>query len=302
MPKARGAPSAPRTPAPGPTAKGLIYLYAILEPGTPAHAALRAGRMAGLHPDAPLFPIEVAGLVAAVSRVPAEQFQEEPLNALLADLSRLAPLAVQHEAAIRALLPLAPALIPTAFGAVYQGTERIADLLRERGAELRSILDRVRDKQEWGLKVFGDPAALRHAAELNSPELRHLADETAAAGPGRAYLLGKRRERLLAQETSRFVADVVDRLVERFAAHSADTLLDNLSAAQAHLAEPRGKAEWLEPRLLAKAAFLVHASQVDAFQAQADDLRRTHAPLGLTLELSGPWAPYSFVGVGRGVA
>jgi hypothetical protein len=266
----------------------LLYLYGIVEAGTAAERLLASGQVPGLAPDAPLFPLAVGSLVAAVSRVPAATFEEEPLNALLADLPRLAPLAVGHEAALAALVPNAPALVPMTFGAVYRDPAGVEALLRERAADFRARLDRVRDRYEWGVTVSRDAARWRASAEALSPELQELAAEISQAGPGRAYLLGKQRERLLAAEADRLAVTTLDELMERLAAASAAVRRD-----------PPPPTPPDEAAVVLVAAFLVDATAGEAFRAAVAELHRAYQPRGLRLELSGPWAPYSFVG-GRG--
>jgi hypothetical protein len=48
--------------------------------------------------------------------------------------------------------------------------------------------------------------------------------------------------------------------------------------------------------LVLKVAFLVKTSHVADFRAVAAEQARDLAPRGLILDLTGPWAPYSFVG------
>jgi hypothetical protein len=281
----RGGPAATASRRSGRPKDDLLYLYCIVEAGTPAHQVLGRRTLPGLDPGSPLFPIESGDLVAAVSRVPADIFQEDPLNALVADLPRLAPYALRHEEAVRALLNQAPALLPMAFGAVYQGTQGVVALLGERAADLRQRLDLVRGKQEWGLKVFRDLPRSTAAAETESELLRNLAAEIAQATPGRAYLLRKKSARLLASEADQVTRDALDAIMRNLADISVVTRQDPIAA------EPAGAI-----RLVLKAAFLVEAARVNAFRSQADELQSRYQPLGLSIEASGPWAPYSFVG------
>ena len=50
------------------------------------------------------------------------------------------------------------------------------------------------------------------------------------------------------------------------------------------------------PRLVLKASFLVDNRAGETFRSRAAELARTFSPGGLRVDLSGPWAPYSFVG------
>ncbi|HEY7061220.1 MAG TPA: GvpL/GvpF family gas vesicle protein [Chloroflexota bacterium] len=269
----------------------LLYLYGIVEADSEAARLLARRAVRGLDPAEPLFPITVGDLMAAVSRVPAATFEEEPLNALVADLPRLAPLAVQHEETVRALLPAAPALVPMAFGAMYRGPARVEALLRERGDEFRALLGRVRGKYEWGLKVYRDAARWLASADEASDELRRLANEIARTSPGRAYLLGKQRERLRAAEADRLAAAALDEMLSR---------LEALSAASRR--NPLGAAQPGSTQLLLNAAFLVETAATERFRTAAAELERVYGLRGLSGELSGPWAPYSFVGAGSGAA
>lgn len=265
------------------TSPYLFYLYCIFESGTEAKRWLEERCIPGLEPEEPLFPVEAAGLVAAVSRVPGETFQEEPLHALLKELPRLAPFALRHDEAIRALLPLAPALVPMTLGAVYRSPQKVADLLQERAPLFQDLLASLRGKQEWGVKVFRDNLRLLEAA-ANSDQLRRLAEEAAQSGPGKAYLIRKQRERLLLNEA------------ERLASQSLEVILQDLTAVSdaVHVDEVPATQPSSLPLAL-KASFLVEASMVEAFRSVAVGLEGSYAPLGLHLELNGPWAPYSFV-------
>jgi hypothetical protein len=263
----------------------LLYLYAVLEPGSPAYTALQAGTVQGMEVGAPLFPVSAAGLVAAVSRVPSATFGEESLNALVTDLPRLAPYAVLHEQAIAQLLPDAPALVPMTFGAVYRSALRVQQLLEERAPHFRALLDRTRDKREWGIKLVQHLPEVVKAVETKSAALRELNEEIAAATPGRAYLLSRRLQQVIAAEANRLVEEACQSVLQRLGTVSEAVRRDALTANPADAAQ-----------LAFKASFLVTESQFRDFEDAAAQVAADLAPQGLELECSGPWAPYSFVG------
>jgi hypothetical protein len=266
------------------TAETLAYLCCIVEAATPAHRLLARGAVAGIVPGEPLFPVEAAGLVAAVGRVPPEVFGEQALDALLADLPRLAPFAVAHDAAVRALFAAAPAIIPLSFGVVYRGPERVAALLRERAQTFRRALDGVRGREEWGLVVTHDPARIERLVEAESAEVAQLTRAAAAATPGRAYLLERRRAQARATAARALTRQMLGAIVER---------LTGASVAMRAEEVPQGRPDMTGVAF--KGAFLVETARAAAFGAVVEELQREHVPRGLTLALSGPWAPYSFV-------
>lgn len=264
--------------------QSLVYLYCIVEAGTEAQRLLEERHVPGMDPDEPLFPIAAAGLVAAVSRVSAAQFAEEPLNALAADLEQLAPLAVRHEETVRALLPAASSVIPMTFGTIYAGPERVTGLLNQGAEDFRRMLAHVRNRREWGVKVFADRDRLLEAAERGSAEVRRLEEETNRASPGKAYLLGKRRERLVNEQAGLIARQALQTIAGQLGAASADSRFEEIAATEEQSIQ-----------LVLKAAYLVDDEATERFQTLAAELSATYAPLGLQSDLTGPWAPYSFV-------
>jgi hypothetical protein len=261
----------------------LLYLYAILARDSAAHELLQQGAVRGIH-DGTLFAVPSESLVAAVSEVPASRFEEAPLNALLRDLEQLAPFAVHHEAAIQALLPAAPALIPMTFGTVYRDPASVARMLEERDAEFCALLAQLEGRQEWGLRVVQD-AALALAAVEQADAVRTLDDAISRATPGRAYLLGRRRAALVQEQAAQQVASTLTAIVER---------LEGASVAWREYPIVR---EAVDPApLVLRAAFLVETAGADRFQQEAAKLDQGYQNQGYRLTVDGPWAPYSFVG------
>ena len=278
--------SAPRA-ASATTSVDLLYLYAVLDAGGPGHEQLRSGTVAGLVDGLPLFPIERGPLVAAVSRVPADRFGEAEIDALTSDLSRLALLALRHEEAIRVLRPTADALVPLTFGAVYRESASVQELLETRREELRSTLDRVRHRDEWGVKAFRDTARFRSTVEVTSDALRQLDVDLRAAMPGRAYLLRKQRERRVLEEVERETELAAATIFGRLASTAAEARRESL---------PPGASN--RPLVL-KGALLMERERDRDLEARFVELDSEYAPRGLSLELTGPWAPYSFAGPSR---
>jgi hypothetical protein len=264
----------------------LVYLYCLVDSGSTAHQLLRERQVAGLIDGMPLFPIEAADLVGAASDVPATLFAEAPLNELVADLPRLTPFAIRHQSAIATLFAAAPAMIPVGFGSVYRDPAGIARMLQERVDDFRPLLARVRDRQEWGLRVTADAALLRSSAESASETLQKLAADAASAPRGRAYLLTKQRERLINAEADRLAGEALTALLQQLTDAADEVRQDALPTDQ--VAGNR--------QLVLKAAFLVQSANAAAFRAVAAEQARLLTPRGLMLDLTGPWAPYSFVG------
>ena len=119
----------------------LIYVYAVLPEPV-------AGDLSGI--DArPVRWIAEGGLAAAVSEVPSEEFDEQPLNEHVRDMGWLGPRAVAHQEVNYRLHADGEASVPLSFGTVFRDDERVRQLLRDEAPVLAERLGAVRGCAEW---------------------------------------------------------------------------------------------------------------------------------------------------------
>lgn len=222
-------------------------------------------------------------LAAAVSHVPAEDFEEAPLNERIRDLRWLEPRAVAHQTVTARLHELSPAVLPLSFGTVFRNEERVRDLLRNAGSSLRERLERVAGRSEWVLAVHRDAEAALASLDA-SPRLRGLLAEVQTAPPGRAHLLKRRLAEARQAELRRADAEVEARL---------STALGEV--ADAVFSEPL-PAEAAERPMWRGSLLVGRAREADLVQA-LDGLRQELESRGYSLVLTGPWPAYRFGGL-----
>ena len=237
------------------------------------HAICAAG--AG-RPEPDTQRVEEAGLAAICSRL--DEGADE------ADPAWLAAAAQRHHAIVQRLFEAAPVL-PIRFGTLIDGGD-LAPLLMNNRAALSAELERLTGLAEWGAKIFADPDALVRAAEQSDADIAALDAELAASSPGRAFLLKRQREAALSEAAQRHTGTVVERIRAALSASAIEDAELPLPAVM-----PAGN------EMLANLAFLVREPDGDAFAAAADAAaREAH----VEVEISGPWAPYSFVRLNLG--
>lgn len=237
------------------------------------HAICASG---GTVPSPETETIERAGLAAICS--PLDEGADD------ADPVWLAAAAQRHHAIVQRLFEAAPVL-PIRFGTLIDKSN-VEPLLGKNQAELCSELERLRGRAEWGAKVLADPAALASAAEQSDADIAALDAEVAASSPGRAFLLKRQREVALSDALRRHADNVVEQVRNRLSSAAIDS---------AELAVPAVMPAGRE--ILANLAFLVSETDAQSFTAAADAVARE---VGLEVEISGPWAPYSFVRLNLG--
>ncbi|AKS32461.1 GvpL/GvpF family gas vesicle protein [Mycolicibacterium goodii] len=248
-----------------------VYLYAIAD----AAIADSLGELVGVD-DAQVRTVVEGPLAAIVASVDRGRFSEQSIRAHLEDLNWLERLArAHHEVVDRAAQAFS--IAPVRMATVYLEDSGVRELLRERRDELAETLERVRGRSEWGVKGYAAPADT--GAEPDSPQVP-------SDKPGTSYLMRRRTERTRAAQHRERVAEAADKLHHELAGLAVD---HRLYPPQ----DPRltGRSD----EMVLNAAYLVDdagaarlAQRVDA--VNGDELR---------LELTGPWAPYSFTSLGQ---
>jgi hypothetical protein len=265
-------------PAPAPEPTGQVeWLYAVGRAG----AVGSPPGNTGVH-GAPVHLVEEGGLAALVSPVPLPEFGEARLTESLNDLAWLEDVARAHQRVVDAAFEEGP-VVPLRLCSIYATPDRVRDLLREDGERFAGLLAAVEGKQEWSVKLFADPARL--AGTGDQPESR--GGEDAALGTGGAYLARRRSERAAREAADRLAGELVEEVHARLQDWAADAVV-----GRPQNPELSGHSE----EMLLNGSYLVEAEGAERFAALVDELRAHYEHVGATLELSGPWPPYNFIG------
>ncbi|MEV5342252.1 GvpL/GvpF family gas vesicle protein [Streptomyces sp. NPDC052676] len=252
----------------------LSYAYAVVRSSaTAAPAALSGVRgVAG----APVTLVRAGPVAAAVSPVPADEFSETALTARLEDLDWLEATARAHHVVVDALAAHTTVL-PLRLATVYRDDARVERMLNARERDFTSLLDRLDGHLEWGVKVYAeaDPAP--------PPEQDAPAGEP---GSGRAYLRRRRQQYRTREDVWRAAEEAARRTAE---------LARGLAVDRARHRPQQGDLAAVPGRHVANVAndaYLVPRHLAEEFRERmrhaADDLP------GVRVEVTGPWAPYSF--------
>ncbi|MFF8289864.1 GvpL/GvpF family gas vesicle protein [Streptomyces sp. NPDC016309] len=214
-------------------------------------------------------------LVAVTGSVAPEEFDEGPLRARLEDLDWLAATARAHDAVVAALSTVTCPL-PLRLATVCRDDSGVRRLLEDGHDRFVRALERLDGRVEWGVKVYAEPGA------GTAPEPAPEAPATGAAG--RDYL----RRRLQARRTRDGDWQRADALCRRL----HDELSRYAEATTVHRPQDARLSGASGVNVL-NAAYLVDRALSQRFVALVDE---TPEP-GVRVELTGPWAPYSFAGI-----
>jgi hypothetical protein len=241
------------------------YAYAVARSFDPA-------RLAGVRgvDGAEVRLVAYRDLVAVVSPVPLTEFDEAALRAKLERLPWLEATARAHHAVVDAVAASSVTL-PLRLATVYRGDERVADVLRQGYRRFRAALDRLTGRVELGVKVSTDPQSMAPTAAPSS------------SSPGRDYLRRRRAQHRARDDAWQRAAAAAQRV---------DATLAGLAVDSRQRPPQRPQLSGAPGENVLNAAYLVDTGRTEEFAALTRRLD-AEAP-GTRIELTGPWAPYSF--------
>ncbi|MEU4466796.1 GvpL/GvpF family gas vesicle protein [Streptomyces sp. NPDC024017] len=220
----------------------------------------------------PLRVLAAGPLHLIVQDVPAADFGEDALTERLNRPEELERCARAHHRGVETAASTGP-VVPLPMATLYLDDRNAVRAVTGRADSLRALLDRLRNRTEWAVKVHG-PATER-------------ASGAAGDGPadGRSYLRrasARRRTEREAREHALAQAHAVDRELRRYAV-----------AATRHRPQSEQLTGRSVPQLL-NAAYLVDDGQRAEFVRAVGELARDAHRTAVEVTMSGPWIPYSF--------
>lgn len=161
-------------------------------------------------------------------------------------------------------------IFPMQFGMLITNIDQLAAVASEHNDLLDEYFELAEDCDEWALKLLVDP-------EPDVPK--------APAKDGMSYLLGI-RQRQVEKEQRR----------QRRATASSEALepLASQSRATRELPVADNGALIGNREVLANHALLITRSLLEPFQTSVEQAKQSLGEIGIHLELTGPWPPYSF--------
>ncbi|MEU5534439.1 GvpL/GvpF family gas vesicle protein [Streptomyces sp. NPDC020362] len=256
----------------------VTYAYAVLR----SHEEKLAGVLDGVKgvAGAPVHLVAAgpgSGLAAAVSPVPAQDFEESALRRHLEDLDWLEAVARAHHTVIEALAAHTTVL-PLRLATVYLDDGRVRTMLREDAEQFSQAVRRLAGHLEWGVKIYVEPP----------PEPQGY-DEAGAVGtadglgPGRAYLRARRSQRHSRDESYR---------AARQAAERVEGIGHDMAAGHARHRVQQGVLAAGAGENVVNDAYLVAHENAAEFRTRV--IEAGQGLPGVRIDVTGPWAPYSF--------
>ena len=146
---------------------------------------------------------------------------------------------------------------------------------------LKSKVEKVRDKAEYGVQVFWEPQVIARSLIKTSPEISQLEEEMKSQLRGVAYLYKQKLENTLKRELESKADQCFRDFYERIRRHVDNIIVEKTKPGDQNT-QMIMNLSCLLPR--------------DKSAELGEELENISSMEGFSVRFTGPWPPYSFVG------
>ena len=255
------------------------YLYCVADAGE--RASLGEIGIEG----AEVYTIPHRDICAVVHDCPAQPYQSGDQEVVKAWV-------MTHQKVVDAAGARWGTVLPLSFDAIIKGEsgssaeQNVRRWLQSEYEALKTKMDKVRGKAEYGVQVFWDPKPVAQELTETIPEIRKLQEEIRSKPKGLAYMYRQRLESLIKRELETKADECFKDFYSRIRKHTDDVRVEKAKKAE------QGR------QMIMNLSCLVSK---DRHTELGEELDKINEMKGISVRFTGPWPPYSFVGgAGKG--
>lgn len=229
-------------------------------------------------------------LEAVVSEVDLEKFSSNEIRRKAQeDVHWIKGKAQIHEHVIERAMVVGGRIVPVVpmkFGTIFKTKKNLKQVLKKNYSKFKKLLEKLEDKQEWGVKVYLDEEVFEKQLEKKSKTILKKKKEIDSLPKGADFFVKKQAEEIIEREKIRRLGKVTEKIF-------ADLKKLAVKANQGKNLD-RALTGRKEPMVL-NANLLIKEEKAGKFQKEVNELKAKYKNLGLIIQESGPWPPYNFV-------
>ncbi|MBU4351195.1 GvpL/GvpF family gas vesicle protein [Candidatus Parcubacteria bacterium] len=261
-----------------------FYLYGVC----PFGKTKELSRIEGLNGQGEVFFVSYQDIKAIVSEVSLKEFESEEIKRKAnEDLRWIKDKALLHEKVLEKVTKAySDLVIPMKFGMIFKTKEGVLNSLKENYSKFKDLFKKLREKEEWSVKIYLKPQLLENEIKNTSPTIQRKMKEINSLPAGKAYFLEEEINEAVKVESRNSIDNYISSFLERIG-----QLVEEIKENKILGKELTQKND----PMVFNGAFLVKKEKVDRFQEEIQKLRVEYGKIGFTFESSGPWPPYNFV-------
>ena len=229
--------------------------------------------------------LDIDGLYATIKYVSEDDYSEVNIKKRLSDESWLDSNVREHLRVIGLIMQV-DTVIPFNFGTIYKSEESLKHFIHTHVNDFKKSLLYLENKEEWSVKAFCNKQKILENIVVLSSNVADIEAQIKESSPGKAYILKKKKSDILGKEISNIYNTISKHLFTCLNELPVDYRLNPVSLEK--LSED-------DDDMIINATFLLRKENIDTFITRTDSLMIEHENIGLSLEVKGPWPPYSFI-------
>jgi hypothetical protein len=245
----------------------------------------------GIDKRSRVYPVEGKDSCVMVSEIDVDAFQNQvkQLVAALAGSAGVVQSGTEemlqaHEDVVDALMK-SNTIVPFQFGTILKDEQAVLKMLQDSEQKFEHLLTKFAGRAEWGMKVYVDQQEFSKYMEQSKRESQNVAEKRVGLSRGAAYLLERKREE---EEKDRALVQLAE--VSEIIFHTLEKVAYEGRLNKTLPQKLTGK----KKEMILNTVYLVEREKVASFCKQGKHLMDQYRRMGLELESSGPWPPYSF--------
>jgi len=240
-----------------------------------------------------VYTLGYKNIEAVLTEVNSKEFEPQKVKAKLEkDLKWTEEKVRNHQAVIEEVMKTST-VIPLKFLTLYKTKEKVKQVLEEKYKEFRELLNKLKEKEEWGLKIYVvDREKLAEAIKKGDEELIKMAKEIAEKPEGVGYFFEKQIEEKVKEKLDEQLDGYIKEVFDILIPFSLEKPVINKLLP----VELTSKTKELSLKeMILNISCLISKEKVGEFQKTIERIHNhIYLPKGLWLEYSGPWPPYNF--------
>lgn len=234
-----------------------------------------------------LFFVEIDGLYAAVKYVSESEYSEENIKNNISDVAWLDANVREHLRLITLIMQV-ETVIPFNFGTIYKSEESLRQFVSQYANKFRESLKHLENREEWSVKVFCDRKKIIENIGTLSLNISDIDQQIKNSAPGKAYILGKKKKEIIETEIKVIYNTISKRIF---------TALNELCEEYRFNVILSSEMSEKNEDMILNVAFFIKKENIDDFIKCSDKLTHEYADIGIILEITGPWPPYTFLNI-----
>jgi hypothetical protein len=231
--------------------------------------------------------LDIDGIRCWIKELDRGEFEGEEAEKNLADINWLTPRVLAHDSAVSALNKQGR-FFPARFGSLFSSKEPLRALVESARPAIQTFLDQVRDRREWGVKVYLNRVLADEAYATTSNTI-----EVPVADSGTNYLRARHQQRIREQAVKVWIGEQIEKLYE-YLERVAERFVDRNIGSEPDAFTQR---EWVGnyAMLMKESEAIELAHELSSGGNGKIFSDRSNANGFLSFEMTGPWPAYSFI-------